>query len=286
VMTEGEIAARLGRFWQVVLPGVYATFTGALSEPQRARAALLHAGTDSMLSDLSALALYRIRYLPVERCVRVLVAATVQRSSRDFVVVRRTKRLPRPYTVAGLAVAPPHRALCEFILRWPDERTSLAVAASVVQLGKASLDQLLDEAKRGPARGRPRLVRVLGALRTGVLSVPEDDFRRLVSGSDVLPAPLFNARLVLGSGKTVMADALFMDSGLIHETNGRDVHAGPIEFDEMQRRHDLLTAAGFTVLHNTPRRLRDHGAQVLAEVEGCHARLSGRGLPAGAKLLE
>jgi hypothetical protein len=30
-MTQAEITARLGRFWQVVLPGVYATFTGRLT---------------------------------------------------------------------------------------------------------------------------------------------------------------------------------------------------------------------------------------------------------------
>ena len=249
-MTQGELAARLGRHWQVILPGVYAGFTGTLSQRHRDRAALLHAGEGSMLSDLAALRNHRIRYLPEDGVVRVLVADNVQRSSRDFVAVRRTTRLPRAVTVAGLPVAPVYRALCEFVARYPDERGSLAVAASVVQLGRASVSQIVEETWRGPARGRPRLLRMIESLDAGVRSCPEDDFRRLVARSRVLPPALFNPRLVLPSGRHVSPDALFVDSAVVHETNGRDIHAGFDEFEDMQRRHDELTAAGLTVLHN------------------------------------
>lgn len=55
--TPAEVDAHLGRDWQVVLPGVYATFTGALTNRHRARAALLHAGESSMLNDVDAAAL-------------------------------------------------------------------------------------------------------------------------------------------------------------------------------------------------------------------------------------
>jgi hypothetical protein len=285
-MTQGEIAARLGRQWQVVLPGVYAAFTGCLTARQRLQAALLHAGAGSMLTDLAALRAHRIRYLPSEEAVRVLVPDEVQRSSRDFVIIRRTTRMPRPATIDGLPVAPVYRALCEFVARHGDERESLAVAASAVQLGRASVQQIVEETWKGPSRGRPRLLRTISSLGSGVRSTPEDDFRQLVARSSVLPTPLFNPRLVLPSGRRVSPDALFVDSALVHETNGRDVHAGFEDFEDMQRRHDELMAAGIAVLHNAPRRIRDHGAAVLAEVEDCHRRFAGRGLPPGVTLLD
>jgi hypothetical protein len=284
-MTQGEIAARLGRYWQVVLPGVYAGFTGALTSRQRDRAALLFAGDGAMLSDLTALRRHRIGYLPDDSAVRVLVADTVQRSSREFVIIRRTTRLPRPAMIDGLPAAPVYRALCEFVARHQDERVSLAVAASAVQLGRASLRQLVDETWRGPARGRPRLLRMIESLDTGVRSRPEDDFRRLVARSRVLPTALFNPQLILPNGRRISPDALFVDSAVVHETNGRDVHAGFNEFEDMQRRHDELTAAGLTVLHNAPRRIRRDGAAVLSEVEDCHRRFAGRGLPVGVTLV-
>src|SRR5262245_13898717 len=96
-LTQDEIASRLGHTWRIVLPGIYASSVGPISARQRLRAALLHAGPTAMLNDTSALAAYRLPYLPVDKHVRVLVADNVQRTSRDFVVVRRTTRLPSPF---------------------------------------------------------------------------------------------------------------------------------------------------------------------------------------------
>lgn len=280
-MTQGEIAARLGRRWQVVLPGVYATFTGPLNDQHRARAALLYGGEQAMVSDLVALRLRNVKYLPDEDLVRILVPETVQRSSREFVVVRRSIRLPHAASINGIAVAPAYRALCEFGLRYSDERTLLAVASAAVQAGKVTLSQIIDEAWHGPARGRPRLLRLIEALEAGVRSTPEEDVRKIIANSDVLPSPLYNPWLTLPDGQRLSPDTLFDDAGLIHETNGRDVHAGLDDFEQMQRRHDVLTACGFTVLHNSPRRIREHPAAVCAELESCYRQLRGRGMPAG-----
>src|SRR3954463_10428607 len=78
-LRESEMASRLGRRWQVVLPGLYAAQTGPLSDRQRRRAAVLFAGATAMLDDTTALAEYRVRYLPPDPVVRVLVDADVQR---------------------------------------------------------------------------------------------------------------------------------------------------------------------------------------------------------------
>jgi hypothetical protein len=101
----------------------------------------------------------------------------------------------------------------------------------------------------------------------------------------VLPKPLVNALLMLPSGMKVSPDSLFIDSAVVHETNGRGPHADEDAFESMQVRHDALTAAGFTVLHNSPRSLTREPDRVMSEVVACVTRHAGRGLPAGVTLL-
>jgi hypothetical protein len=122
-------------------------------------------------------------------------------------------------------------------------------------------------------------------LRAGVQSVAEGDFRLLAQASLVLPPLLYNATLRLPDGTLVSPDALALDAGLVHETNGRVAHERADLFDQMQARHDLMTAAGLTVLHNTPLRLTRRGREAIAEVERCYLRLAGRGLPPGVELV-
>ena len=107
--------------------------------------------------------------------------------------------------------------------------------------------------------------------------------------SRVLPAPLWNCLLELPNGQRISPDARFADAGLIHKTNGRKFHspeeAGESVFEDMQRRHDALTAAGLTVLHNSPRRISIESQAVIGQVETCYVRDAGRGLPSGVIIL-
>jgi very-short-patch-repair endonuclease len=81
----------------------------------------------------------------------------------------------------------------------------------------------------------------------------------------------------------VCVDALIPSSAVVHETNGRQAHAREDLFEDMQERHDALTASGFTVLHNSPRRIRARPREVLAQVERCHQLYDPRGLPRGVQ---
>jgi hypothetical protein len=288
-LTEDELRAKLGKTWRVALPGIYASSTNDLSARQRLRAAVLHGGPTAMLSDTSALLGYQLPFIPTDDVARVLVADNVQRASREFVVVRRTTRLPRPVIVAGLPLAPARRALSEFILRHPDQRESLAVAAAAVQLGRVALAELVEEAMLGPARGRPRLLRVIATLQAGIRSAPEADFREIVLRSRGLSEPLWNCLLLLPDGRKISPDALWIDSGVVHEVNGRRYHsaalAGEDAFEDMQRRSDLRVTAGLTVLHNSPNRIRTDGAAVIREIITCVKRNNGKGLPSGVVIL-
>lgn len=289
LVTEEELRAVIGSEWPVVLPGIYASSTAPITSRQRIRAALLHAGPDAQLTDSTALMAYGVPYVPHDERVRVLVPAHVQRVSRDFVAIRRTIRPPEPRIVGGLPLVPPHRAVCELVVRHRNERDALAVAAAAVQRGLTTVAQLGEEAYAGPARGRPRLLRVIAQLEIGVRSAPEADFRNLIRTTRGLPEPLWNALLELPNGRLVSPDGLWIEAALVHEVNGRDAHdfdlAGEDQFEDMQRRADALVAAGFTVLSNTPRRIRQEGKQIGEELLACYQRDIGRGLPPGVRIL-
>jgi hypothetical protein len=287
-LTPSELHSRLGKRWRVALPGVYSSTTNALSYRQELRAGLLHAGPAAQIGDLSALRLYKVPFLPADPLVRVLVPGNVQRISTEFVVVRRTARLPEPVMVAGLPTVPLHRAVADFARRHPDEREALAVAAAAVQGHGVRVADLISEAQLGPARGRPRLLRVLEPLAAGVRSAPEQDFRMLVRRSRVLPEPLWNAVIVLSDGRIFIADALWLEAALIHEVNGKRYHAaedaGERRFADMHRRAAGLTTEGFTVLGSAPSSIWKEGPAIIAELERCYLRDRGRGLPSGVKL--
>jgi hypothetical protein len=284
-LTERVVDRNLGRRWPVVLPGVYATDKQPLTELDRCRAALLYAGSEAVLTDACALRLHGVDFVPADSFVRVLVPNQVQRSSRQFVVVRRAVYMPDAVHIDDIPLAPIARALADLTLRNPDERSSLAAAAAAIQCRRITLRDLQAELVSCAARGRPRLTRLLSALASGIRSAPEQDFRAIVLSSRVLPAPLWNPLLRLPDGRELLPDALFEDAGLIHETNGRAFHSGGDQFEDMQRRHDALAAAGLTVLHNSPRRLQSEPDVVRAEVERCYLRLRGNGLPEGVALL-
>jgi hypothetical protein len=287
-ISESALFERLGRHWQVVLPGVYVTHRGPVSHLQRLWSALLFGGDEAMLDDTTALREYGVNYLPDDPTVRVLVPATVQRTSRDFVALRRTVHLPRPVIGQGATrLAPAGRALADFALRYDDERTVRAVLASAVQRRHVSMAVLDAELKIAPARGRRRLARVVEELHAGVRSAPEGDVRNLVASSQLLPAPLYNCLLQLPSGRRISPDLLIEEAALVHETNGRRPHfeGGEDVFESMQERHDVMTTAGLTVLHNSPRRIDRSGSTVLEELETCYLRDRGKGLPPGVAII-
>lgn len=102
-----------GRRWQVVVPGVYATFSGPLTERHRLRAALLHAGEPSWLTGLSVCRLWELRYLPIRiPKVEVLVLEGRRVRAVSFVDVSRTSRPPeKTWWFEGFPTVPPARAV-------------------------------------------------------------------------------------------------------------------------------------------------------------------------------
>jgi hypothetical protein len=285
VLSVGSLRHLLARRWRIVLPGVYAGFTGDLSDRQRKRAALLYAGELAQLADVTSLIDQQVRYVPAESAIHVLIPSAEHRASHGFVTVRRTHRLPRPRVVAGLPYCPPERALVEASARLGDLRTARAMMSDAAQRRIADLARLERElphlSGRGSGIARTAVIDVLAGGR----SAPELDFLDLCKTYSELPRPLVNPLVRLPDGRLISPDALFVDAGLVHETNGRGPHADEDPFEDMQARHDTMTTAGLVVLHNSPRQIGRDSQRVMAEVIACHRRLAGRGLPAGVTLV-
>lgn len=287
VLTPNRLERVLGSRWRVIFPGIYAAQTGPLTPRQKARAALLYGGEHAQLDDVSSLVRHGVRYLPQDDREFLLIPADQKRQSRDFVVVRRTFYMPSPLMASGrMPVTPISRALADFALRCDDERKVRAVLMSAVQRRQVAVADLQREVATASARGLKRLLRVLDELEAGVRSVGEGDIRRLCERSKILPTPLYNPLLQLPSGRRISPDLLLEEAALVHETNGREPHYEEEDaFDGMQERHDALTTAGLTALHNSPRLIATTGARILRELETIYVRDRGRGLPPGVVIL-
>jgi len=284
-MSPQQLRTMLASRWQRVLPGVYATFTGQLTFEQRCRAALMFCGRDALLSDTTALTLLRAKYLPRDDRIHVLIPQARGVHSRDWLTVRRTHFFPLPLIIAGQPCVPIERALAEFAYRVRNEKVALAVVSWALTRRLVDVAALESTFARLPRTGNACAIHVLKQVRAGARSVGEADFVRLSRTSRVLPAPRLNWLLELPTGQKVSPDALYLESAMIHETNGRDPHEDEDRFESMQARADALTAAGFAVFGNSPRQISREGRRILSELEQTHLRRDGIGLPPGVVIL-
>lgn len=274
------------RVWQSLLPGVYLVGRGQPSRRQAQIAALLYAGDDSALDDVDAC---RCAGLTAASYVkgRVYVAVPEQSSARshDFVAVRRIRRPFVPLLAGSLRYLEPASALIAMSRRLRSADRVLASFSEAVRLRVVTHEELVAAHVVGPPRHITLAAEALEDTADGVWSVAEGWFRRLAIACRDLPPLLYNRRLMLPTGRIIVPDALAPDAPLIHETNGRRPHEREDLFESMQERHDVMTTAGLTALHNSPRRIRNRGHTVIGEFATCYRALAGRGLPPGVVLL-
>jgi very-short-patch-repair endonuclease len=256
---------RAGGRWQRILPGIYVTSTGKPDSDQRLMAALLYAGEDSIITGQAALRHYKI-HVPDARRVDVVIPAGRRRSSREYVVLHRTRRMPRRYAAIGpIQFAPPARAVADAALSLVRLSDVRAIAAAAVQREWCTVPALAAELDAGPHRGAALLRRALEELEDGVRSAAEGDLRVLLRRARV-PAPLFNARLFAGGQLIAVPDAWWPQAGLVVEVDSREWHLSPADWEHTMRRHAQLTALGILVLHFSPRQIRTEPDVVIAAI--------------------
>jgi hypothetical protein len=169
--------------------------------------------------------------------------------------------------------------------RMKQQRAVLAGLSEALQRGLTSYDELVRAHIQAPPRNSRLADSALADLAVGVRSAPEADFRKLADASVILPKVEYNVWVRLRCGRIVCLDALIAGSAVVHEVNGRSAHAREDLFQDMQERHDAVTASGFVALHNYPRRISTRGREVIAQVERTHQIYDGRGMPAGVERL-
>lgn len=286
-LTRHAISHRLNRLgWQILLPSVYLCHPGEPSRRQLLIAALLFVGPEGAIDASDACRFHGVKAVAVDDdVVHVVAPWGTKARSRDFLRLRRTTR-PISFVVSErLRYVDEATAVIAACRRMHRERSVVAALSDALQRHVVTPSQLLAAHAVGSPRNAQMTGAALEAVTTGIRSVSENDARVIFEASDVLPRPVYNCLLRLPGGRLISPDALIVDAGLVHETNGGRAHARADLFEDMQERHDVMTAAGLTVLHNTPRRLWRAGPEVLAELERCYLRLAGKGLPSGVQIV-
>jgi hypothetical protein len=266
-LTPAAVRHRLvaGGRWQSLLPGVYLTVTGQPTIQQRDMAALLYAGPVSAITGPSALLSWGMTAVQV-RHVDVLVPESCRRVSRQFVRVRRTRRMPAQIAFDGaIGYVLPARAVIDTVRGMTDVGHVRAVMAGAVQQRICTIELLAAELPVGPVADTAAFRAVLAEVAAGVRSGPEADLRHLVLRAG-LPVPLFNCSLRLNGTFLAVPDAYWPQHGVVVEVDSWQWHSGPAAWAETLRRHNRLEAAGLRVLHFSPRQIRTEPGDVVRQV--------------------
>ena len=289
-LSPGALQRRITRAgpWQRLLPGVYLALTGGVTPEQREMAALLYAGTPSLITGAAAVRRHHLR-CPGPNVVDLLIPAAARRQSVGFVRVHRTRRMPEEIWATGqIRFAKVPRAVADAarcLDRFDDVR---AVVCEAVQRRACSVAELTAELGAGPSAGSALLRRALAEVGDGVRSVAEADFRVLILASD-LSRPVFNARLFGADGTFIATvDAWWQEAGVAAEVDSRAYHLSAADADHTTQRHDRLLTHGVLPLHFPPSRIRDDGPAVIEEIRRTIAQglrrppLEIKGLPSAA----
>jgi hypothetical protein len=267
-MTRSALAHRIrpGGPWQRLLAGVYLAQTGAPNAVQKDMAALLHAGSGSVLTGPAAL-----RGLGITDAepatFDILVPNSRRPQSTAFVTIHRTTRMPERFVSEGRRrYALPPRALVDTARGMTSLSEVRALIAGAVQRGKCPLRALVQELPHGRMRSSALLRQALAEVADGIRSVAEAEFRDLINEAG-LPEPMFNARLFTADGTFIAtADAWWPDAGVAAEVDSREWHLSPADWEHTMRRRATMTSLGILVLHFTPRQIRSEPATVIAAV--------------------
>lgn len=263
---------RLGR-WRWILPHTYLT-SDTLTRTDRLRAALEFAGPESLLSGAAALDGLGLRGVAGADLVLVLVPPHVWCRATAFVQIRRTTRLPLPVMATGLRRAPVARAVADLALRLTAPDDVRMLVAEVVRRGLCTVDEIVIELDKGPRNGSARLRCAAEEIRAGAWSAPEARAATVLRRAGAPPFEQ-NAIVHLPGGDTVIVDFLWRALRAVLEIDSDTHHALAGDADRTSRRHLMLETAGFTVVHHTPRFVREQPAEF---ARGVLAWLVARGL--------
>ncbi|KOV94697.1 hypothetical protein [Streptomyces sp. NRRL B-3648] len=286
---------RAGGPWRELLPNVILLHPGPPTGEERLHGALLYAAraaepavpaqptadsphrplyTDAVLTGLAALTLHGFSSTPPPASadqVDVLVPRPRRLRSAGYVRVLRTPALPAPQTVSGLPVAPVPRALADAVAELTDAEAVRRLLTEAVRGGHCEPAAVVRELTLAKLLHRPHLVDAVDALVAEGRSIAEDRLYRMVSEYG-LPDPVWNVDLRLPGGPHLGGlDAYWPDQAVALELDTRAPRQGRGQDDdalwsEYARKREHLERLGITVVHITPRKLRQSLEQQAAVV--------------------
>jgi hypothetical protein len=266
---------RPGGDWQMPLPGVFLLHAGPPTPEEMLHAVLRYSGGrpgEVMVSGLAALALHGFSSMPPLAAlnrVDVLVPRTRRLRSCGCARIVRTHRLPRPVERAGFPVAPAPRALADAVVRLADPLAVRRLMSEAVRGGHTEPHAVVSEFSRARLLARPQVAGAIETLLTEGRAIAEERLMRLVRLGG-LPDPCWNVELWLPGGPDLGAvDAYWPDHAVAVEIDARvprQRDEAPEAFVERLRRRESMERLGITVVHLTPRKLREAADQQIAVI--------------------
>ncbi|MGW8380280.1 hypothetical protein [Streptomyces sp. ODS28] len=287
---EANARCRPGGPWQMLLPGVYLLHPGPPTSEERLRAVLLYAGRqlipeqagpggrlpgpaprrEAMITGRAALNLHGFASVPPLRSldeIDVLVPRTRRLRSVGCARVVRGHVLPSPQEVTGLPVAPVERALADAAGECSDPVTVRRMLTEAVRGGHCEAHAIVRELNQARLLTVPHVVDAVEGLIAESRALAEGALYEMVLRYG-LPDPCWNVDLRLPGGPPLGGvDAYWPDHAVALELDTRTSPGpGDERWSEYTRKREALEGLGLTVVHLTPRKLRESAEQQAAVV--------------------
>jgi hypothetical protein len=282
---------RPGGPWQQILPGVFLLHAGAATSEERLHAVLMYASRESapgvpvqpgaedahhpvyaeaVLTGLAALTLYGFTSapsLPSLDTIDVLVPRLRRLRSTGCARIVRTAALPTARQVTGVPLAPVPRALADAVAELSDAGAVRRLMTEAVRGHHCEPASVVRELNNAKLLSRPHVVDAVDSLLAEGRAIAEDRLYRMVQQYG-LPDPVWNVDLRLPGGPHLGGlDAYWPEQAVAVELDTRAPRQDEdAMWSEYARKREHLERLGITVVHITPRKLRDSLEQQAAVI--------------------
>lgn len=288
---EANEQCRPGGPWQQLLPGVFLLHPGPPTSEERLHAVLLYAAkerpagvpsqpnseephrptyTEAMITGLAALTLHGFSATPPLTAldqIDILVPRLRRLRSTGCARIVRTASMPTPEHVTGVPVAPVPRALADAVTELTDAGAVRRLLTEAVRGGHCEPAAVVRELNNAKLLSRPHVVDAVDSLLAEGRAIAEDRLYRMVQEHG-LPDPVWNVDLRLPGGPHLGGlDAYWPEQAVAVELDTRAPRQDEDAlWSEYARKREHLERLGITVVHITPKKLRDAMEQQAAVV--------------------
>ena len=230
------------------------------------RAAALQLGPKHAVTGAAGLRELGMRGAPAGPDVHVLMQHTRQLVAVPPLHLVRTTRWPETWPAGDdINVASGERCAIDAARFAPDLRSARAVLCAAACWG-IDVESLVAELAHIPQQGSAVTRRAVGDVVAGARSAPEAELGDTLCAavtSGALPPFLLNPDVHVDGDFVGTPDAWIVGTGVGVQVDSREFHGEEDDFDRTLARHDTYAAAGLSLLHVTPKRLRRLGASYI-----------------------